>query len=119
MPSPRSARPHSKVAERVAFRSVDGLKLAEGPRDVARIAVLSEKKGSKTRAVLKTLGRGAILLSVASFNLALWMIGAVLTLFGFVYSTKSAVERATWRGIQRRKERRLQRQLDLAVQARA
>lgn len=99
--------------------AIDGLKLAGGPRDMSRIAALAEKKGSKTRAILKTLGRGAILLSIASFNLALWMIGAVLTLFGFVSSAKAAVERATWRRIQRGKERRLQRQLDLAVQAQA
>ena len=64
--------------------ALDGLKLAEGPREMARIAKLAEKKGGKTRAILKTLGRGAILLSVASFNLALWMLGAILTLFGFV-----------------------------------
>ena len=50
---------------------------------------LAEKKGSKTRAILKTLGRGAILLSVASFNLAAWVLGAILTLFGFVSSAKA------------------------------
>ncbi len=56
---------------------------------MARIAALAEKKGSKTRAILKTLGRGAILLSIASFNLAAWMLGAILTLFGFVSSAKA------------------------------
>ena len=75
--------------------ALDGLKLAEGPREMSRIAALAEKKGSKTRAILKTLGRGAILLSVASFNLAAWVLGAILTLFGFVSSAKAAVERVT------------------------
>ena len=69
--------------------ALDGLKLAEGPREMSRIAALAEKKGSKTRAILKTLGRGAILLSVASFNLAAWVLGAILTLFGFVSSAKA------------------------------
>ena len=34
--------------------ALDGLKLAEGPREMSRIATLAEKKGSKTRAILKT-----------------------------------------------------------------
>ena len=62
--------------------ALDGLKLAEGPRDMARIAKLAEKKGGKTRAILKTLGRGAFLLSLATFNLAAWILGAILILFG-------------------------------------
>jgi hypothetical protein len=85
--------------------ALDGLKLAESPREMSRIAALAEKKGSKTRAILKTLGRGAILLSIVSFNLAAWMLGAILTLFGFVSSTKAAVERATYRYLARKKER--------------
>ena len=86
--------------------ALDGLKLAEGPRDMARIAKLAEKKGSKTRAILKTLGRGAILLSLATFNLAAWILGAILTLFGFVSSAKSGVERMTQRAIDRGKVRK-------------
>jgi len=91
--------------------ALDGLKLAEGPRDVARVAALAEKKGSKTRAILKTLGRGAILLSIATFNLAAWILGAILTLFGFVSSAKSGVERLTQRHIDRRKARARERYL--------
>jgi hypothetical protein len=86
--------------------ALDGLKLAEGPREMSRIAVLAEKKGSKTRAILKTLGRGAILLSIASFNLAAWVLGAILTLFGLVSSAKSGVERMTLRHLARKKERK-------------
>ena len=89
--------------------ALDGLKIAEGPREMSRVAALAEKKGSKTRAILKTLGRGAILLSIASFNLAAWVLGAILTLFGFVSSAKSGVERMTLRHLARKKERQAER----------
>jgi hypothetical protein len=95
--------------------ALDGLKLARDPREMARIAALAEKKGGKTRAILKTLGRGAILLTVASFNLALWVLGAIATLVGFVASTKSAVERMTLRHLARKRERQFRRQLALQV----
>jgi hypothetical protein len=98
--------------------ALDGLKLAESPREMSRIAVLAEKKGSKTRAILKTLGRGAILLSIASFNLAVWVLGAILTLFGFISSAKAGVERATFRHLARSRERRAVRYA-IAAQARA
>ena len=92
-----------RVQNRAGTRAaLDGLKLAEGPREMARVAKLAEKKGGKTRAILKTLGRGAIILSVATFNLASWILGAILTLFGLVSSAKSGVERLTQRGIDRR-----------------
>jgi hypothetical protein len=92
----------AKAGTRAAF---DGLKLAERPREMSRIAALAEKKGGKTRAILKTLGRGAILLSVASFNLAGWILGAILTLFGLVSSAKAGAERMTQRYLDRRKIR--------------
>jgi hypothetical protein len=85
--------------------ALDGLKLAEGPREMSRIAALAEKNGGKTRAILKTLGRGAILLSVVSFNLAGWIFGAIFTLFGLVCSAKAAVERMTQRHLDRKKIR--------------
>jgi hypothetical protein len=93
--------------------ALDGLKLAEGPRDMARVAQLATKKGGKTRAILKIAGRGAILLTVGTFNLAMWMFWAVLTVFGIVSSLKKTTERATERycahrrlRIARRRERR-------------
>ena len=96
--------------------ALDGLKLAEGPRDMARIAKLAEKKGGKTRAILKTLGRGAILLSLATFNLAAWILGAILTVLGFVSSAKSGVERLTQRAIDRGKAKRRDRYLAMTGQ---
>jgi hypothetical protein len=89
--------------------ALDGLKLAQGPGDMARIAKLAEKKGGKTRAILKTLGRGAFLMTLATFNLAAWILGAILTVLGFVASAKSGVERLTQRAIDRGKARRLAR----------
>jgi hypothetical protein len=108
-------RVQSKAGTQAAL---DGLKLAEGPREMSRIAVLAEKKSSKTRAILKTLGRGAILLSIASFNLAAWVLGAILILIGLVSSAKSAVERMTLRHLARKKERGAVRYA-MAAQSRA
>jgi hypothetical protein len=105
-------RVQSKAGTKAAL---DGLKIAEGPRDMARVAKLAESKGSKTRAILKTLGRGAIALTVASFNLTMWMVWAIFAIFGFVSSLKGLVERATWRAIQRSKLRRALAQQPLAM----
>ena len=90
--------------------ALDGLKLAEGPRDVARIATLAAAKGGKTRAILKLAGRGAILLTVSTFNLAMWMFWAIMTTIGFVCSLKRTVERITERQCARRRRRRARRE---------
>ena len=92
--------------------ALDGLKISDSPREMARVAKLAEREGGKTRAILKFLGRGAIALTVAAFDLSLWVLWAVLTLFGFVSAAKGAVERATWRGLQRRKARRAKREVE-------
>jgi hypothetical protein len=91
--------------------ALDGLKISDSPREMARVAKLAEKEGGKTRAILKFLGRGAIALTAAAFDLSLWVLWAALTLFGFVSAAKGAVERATWRGLQRRKVRRAKQEL--------
>ncbi len=91
--------------------ALDGLKISDYPRQMARVAKLAEKQGGKTRAILKFLGRGAIALTVAAFDLSLWVLWAALTIFGFVSAAKGAVERATWRGLQQRKVRRAKREL--------
>ena len=95
--------------------ALDGLKIAESPREIARVAKLAEKEGGKTRAILKVVGRGAIALSVAAVDLGVWILGALLTAFAFVSSLKSAVERMTMRVLRRRKEKRLQRFAALTV----
>ncbi len=86
--------------------ALDGLKLAQGPRDMSRIARLAAAKGGKTRAILKLAGRGAIVLTVGTFNLAMWLFWAILTMFGFVSSLKRMTERVTERYCARRKLRR-------------
>jgi hypothetical protein len=98
-------RVQGKAGTQAAF---DSLKIARGPRDMARIAKLAEKKGNKTRAILKLLGRGAIVLAVGSMQLFSWLLWAVLALLGFASSAKSAVERYTMRRLRRRKARQLQ-----------
>jgi hypothetical protein len=85
--------------------ALDGLKLAEGPRDMSRIAQLAEKYGGKTRAVLKLGGRAAIMLTASVFNLFSWMLAAAMTLLGFCSSCKRTAERTTERWIRHRKTR--------------
>ncbi|MDO9411649.1 MAG: hypothetical protein Q7T81_03615 [Pseudolabrys sp.] len=89
--------------------ALDGLKIAESPREMARVATLAEKSGSRTRAILKVAGRGAIALSIAAFDLSLWIFWALGTLFGLVSSLKSFTERSTQRFIDRRKLRKYRR----------
>jgi hypothetical protein len=90
--------------------ALDSLKVAQNPAEMARVAELAETKGSKTRAILKLLGRGAIALGVASFDLVFWMLCALVAVVSFVSSLKAATERITWRILRRRKARRQPRQ---------
>lgn len=78
---------------------------------MTRIAKLADRNGTKTRAILKFLGRGAIVLAVTSFNLALWIFSAILTLIGLISSAKSGVERITQNYLNRRREREQARYL--------
>jgi hypothetical protein len=103
-----------------AQAALDGLAVAEEPADVSRLARLSAAKGGKTRAIVKLLGRGAIILSAGALNLTLWIFWAALALFGFCSSCKAAVERMTLRHLQRRKLRLARAELAaLAMPARA
>jgi len=90
------------------------LKVAEGPKDVSRAARLAEAEGGKTRAILKILGRGAILLLGGAFELTLWVLSALLALFGLLATIKSMTERATQAWLDRRKTRRLRKQIAAA-----
>jgi hypothetical protein len=99
-------RVQSKAGTQAAL---DTLQIAETPREVAQVAKLAEKEGSRTRAILKVVGRGAIALTMATFDLGVWILGALFTAFAFVSSLKSATERGTQRFINYRKRRRLQR----------
>jgi hypothetical protein len=96
-------RVQSKAGTRAAL---DGLKLADHPKDVARLARLAEAKGLKTRAIIKLLGRGAILLTTATFNLAMWLFWAVVNLLLLCAAIKRMAERIALRTIRKRKVRR-------------
>ena len=103
---------------RAAF---DGLKIAKEPGDMTRVARLAEKEGSRTRAILKIAGRGAIMLAAFAFDASVWFLGAVFALLGFVSALKSATERVALQFFRRRREkrRRAQTQPIAAVLARS
>ncbi len=86
--------------------TLDALKVSDSPKDLAKYARLADAKGTRTRAVMKLLGRGAIMLTTALFDLAMWMFWAVLNLIGFVVALKRGTERMTLRLIRRGKARR-------------
>lgn len=108
----RLAKDVGRIGEKAGARgALDTLKIAEGPEDVARAARLAESSGGKTRAILKLLGRGALLLAAGAFNLSWWVFGALFALFSFLASIKATTERVTQSVIDHGKRRRLRRQL--------
>jgi hypothetical protein len=108
----RLAKDVGRVGEKAGARgALDTLRIAEGPEDVARAARLAESKGGQTRAILKMLGRGALLLAVGAFDLTLWVFGALLALFGLLSSIKATTERLTMSWLLRKKARRLRKQM--------
>jgi hypothetical protein len=114
----RLAKDVGRLSERAGIRAAqDTLKIAENPKDVARAARLAESKGGQTRAILKLLGRGALLLAAGAFNLTLWVFGALLALFGFLSSIKATTERLTLSWLTRKKARRLRKQMAAAASA--
>jgi hypothetical protein len=109
----RLAKDAGRVGEKAGVRgALDALRIAEGPKDIARAARLAEAKGGQTRAIIKLLGRGALLLAVGAFDLTLWIFSALLALIGFLASIKATAERLTLVWLQRKKTRRLRRQTE-------
>jgi hypothetical protein len=114
----RLAKDVGRVGEKAGARgALDTLRVAEGPEDVARAARLAESKGGQTRAILKLLGRGALLLAAGAFDLTLWVFGALLALFGLLSSIKATTERLTLSWLLRKKARRLRKQMAAAEPA--
>jgi hypothetical protein len=89
--------------------ALDGLRLAEGPRDMSKLARFATAKGGKTRAILKLVGRSAIVLAVGAFDLSMWLFWALVTLLGFVASLKRMTEAIIERSCMRRRLRRARR----------
>src|SRR5215469_13035420 len=85
--------------------AVDSLAVAQEPQDMSRMARLAAAKGGKTRAIVKLLGRAAIVLTASAIELASWLLWAGFALLGFCASCKAAAERATQRYLDRRKLR--------------
>jgi hypothetical protein len=107
----RLARDVGRIETKAGTRgALDALQVAESPREISRVARLAEKEGGKTRAILKVASRGAIMLSLAAFDLAWWIVGALMTVIGLVVSLKSATERLTLRIIHHRKKRHRHKQ---------
>ena len=107
-----------KVQSRTSMRgALDTLKIAEHPKEMAKLAALAAAKGGKTRAIVKLLGRGAIVLTTSLFTLASWMFWALFNLLAFSAAAKRAVERMTLRHCERRRMRRLRRDLAAATAA--
>jgi hypothetical protein len=113
----RLAKDVARVGEKAGIRAAqDTLKIAENPKDVARAARLAESSGGQTRAILKLLGRGALLLAAGAFDLTLWVFGALLALFGLLSSIKATTERLTQSWLMRKKARRLRRRMAAVAQ---
>lgn len=116
----RVAKDVGRVSEKVGTRgALETLRIAEGPKDIARAARLAEAKGGQTRAILKILGRGALLLAAGAFNLTLWVFCALLAVFGVLSSIKATTERITLWWLRRSKARRARRQSAVATAAHA
>lgn len=115
----RFAKDVGRVGEKTGTRGAfDMLRIAQGPKDLARAARLAEAKGGQTRAIIKILGRGALLLTAGAFNLAMWVFSALFALFGVLSSIKATTERLTSSWLQRakvRRQRRLAAQSDTAL----
>ena len=93
----------AKAGGRAALETVQ---LAREPKDVTAFARLAVAKGGKTRAILKLLGRGAIVLAGSIFDLAMWVLWAAANLIGLCAALKRSTERATLAVIRARKARR-------------
>lgn len=97
-----------RVGEKAGVRgALDVVNVADHPKDLARAARLAEGKVGQTRAILKILGRGALLLTTGAFNLASWLFSALLFLLGVVASIKSLTERLTMGWLRHARARRL------------
>jgi hypothetical protein len=111
----RLAKDTGRISEKIGTKgTLDVLRIADGPQDVARAARLAESKGKETRAIIKLIGRGALLLATGAFNLAWWVFAALIALFGILASIKSSTERLTFAWLARRKRKKARDAIALA-----
>lgn len=108
----RFAKDVGRVGEKAGTRgALDTLRIAQGPKDVARASKLAAAKGGQTRAIIKLFGRGAVVLAAGAFHLSMWLLWALWMLVGLVISIRATTERITWSYLQRSKARRIKREL--------
>ena len=80
--------------------ALEGLKLADNGRDLGRLARLAEAKGGQTLAILKTLGRGALMVTGALLHLVWWTLALAFYAYAMVSSANGfcvACARRAWR----------------------
>jgi hypothetical protein len=85
--------------------ALEGLRLSESPREVARVARLAEKEGTKTSAILKLAGRAAFVLTAIVVELVGWVLSALWVIIGLLMAIKSTTERTTERYLRWRRKR--------------
>jgi hypothetical protein len=106
----RLAKDVGRVGEKAGIKAAqDTLKIAESPKEVARAARLAEKKGGQTRAILKVLGRGALLGVTWLWTLASWIFSMAMALLALLCSIKATTERLTYAWLRRKKARKARR----------
>src|SRR5262245_12602306 len=106
----RLAKDVGRVGEKAGIKAAqDALKIAENPKEVARAARLAEKKGGQTRAILKVLGRSALLGVTWLWTLASWIFSMAMALLAFLCSIKATTERLTYAWLRRKKARKARR----------
>lgn len=92
----------AKAGTRAALES---LRVADSGRDLSRIARLAEARGGQTLAILKSLGRGAVMVTGALLKLVWWGAVALAYLYALVSAFNAfcvACARSLWRGKGRR-----------------
>jgi hypothetical protein len=111
----RLVKDTGRISEKIGTKgTLDVLRIADGPQDVARAVRLAESKGKETRAIIKLIGRGALLLATGAFNLAWWVFAALMALLGILASIKSTTERLTFAWLARRKRKKARDAIALA-----
>jgi len=111
----RLVKDTGRISEKIGTKgTLDVLRIADGPQDVARAARLAESRGKETRAIIKLIGRGALLLATGAFNLAWWVFAALMALLGILASIKSTTERLTFAWLARRKRKKARDAIALA-----
>ena len=97
-------RIESKAGARAAF---EGLRHAENLKDVSRLERLASAKGRSTLAILKMLGRGAIVLGAFALSTLGWVVAAAINLYLLIAAIAGAFAALVRRLWPRRRDRPL------------